>query len=64
MGVSVGGGVYVSSDGGLTWQLTGAVGAQVQAMVALPAGEGNLEIFAATAGGVMWSTDSGGHFAR
>lgn len=64
VGVSMAGEVYVSSDGGLTWQLTGAVGAKVQAMVALPAGEGQLEIFAATAGGVMWSTDSGGHFTR
>jgi hypothetical protein len=62
VGVSAVGEVYISSDAGLTWKHTGAVGAPVQAMVALPAGEGNLEIFAATEVGIMQSTDSGGHF--
>lgn len=62
VGMSAGGEVYVSGDAGATWRHTGAVGSAVQAMVALPMGEGNLEIVAATAGGVVQSTDSGVHF--
>ena len=62
VGVSFAGEVYVSSDAGSTWAKTGTVGADVQAVTALPAGEGNLEIFAVTAAGIMHSTDSGGHF--
>lgn len=63
VGISATGEVYVSGDAGVTWRHTGAVGSAVQAMVALPMGEGNLEIVAATAGGVVQSTDSGVHFS-
>ncbi|MBO1268013.1 F510_1955 family glycosylhydrolase [Arthrobacter cavernae] len=62
VGVEPGGAVHYSSDGGATWTRKGQIGGKVQAIAAVKGTDGNPHIWAATADGIMVSTDGGTTF--
>jgi photosystem II stability/assembly factor-like uncharacterized protein len=58
VGVDPDGAVHSSTDGGLTWQRGGNLGAAPEALTAT----GDGEVFAAVEGGILYSTDGGRTF--
>lgn len=62
VGVSPDGSVYVSTDTGLTWKVTGTISGQVEALTAMEGSTGKPWIWAATTDGVQVSTDGGATF--
>ncbi|MEO5314416.1 exo-alpha-sialidase [Pseudarthrobacter sp. CC12] len=62
VGVEPDGTVHYSADAGATWARKGRIDGQVQAIAAATGTDGNLSVWAATAEGVLVSTDGGATF--
>lgn len=62
VGVEPDGSVHVSLDAGMTWVPKGSISGEVHAIVAAPGTDGAPRVWAATADGVMVSTDGGTTF--
>ncbi|MEO5778940.1 F510_1955 family glycosylhydrolase [Arthrobacter sp. PAMC25284] len=62
IGVAPDGAVYYSPDAGTSWQQTGTISGGVQAIAAMEGADGSPWIWAATATGVIVSTDGGATF--
>ena len=61
-GVEPDGTVHTSADGGLTWTRKGRIDTEVQAIAAVKGADGKPRIWAATAEGIVVSTDGGTTF--
>ncbi|MCO4254490.1 F510_1955 family glycosylhydrolase [Pseudarthrobacter cellobiosi] len=62
VGVQPDGAVHHSADGGATWTPKGRITGEVQAITAAKDSDGKLRIWAATADGILTSTDGGETF--
>lgn len=62
VGVQPDGAVHFSTNGGKTWTSKGRINGKVQAITAAKGADGNLRIWAATADGILASTDGGESF--
>jgi hypothetical protein len=62
IGVEPDGAVHSSADGGATWTRKGVTNGEVHAIAAVKGADGNLRVWAATAGGIVVSTDGGTTF--
>ena len=62
VGVAPNGAVYYSPDAGASWQQTGTISGGVQAIAATEGADGKPSIWAATATGVIVSSDGGATF--
>lgn len=62
VGVQPDGAIHYSSDSGATWTSKGRITGEVQAIAAAKGSDGKLRIWAATADGILTSTDGGETF--